>query len=292
MKPARAFVYASAVVVLALPLLALPSAPVHSFPFGAPAFFSGPEQYCNYCHGTPDTNPVNSGTGSVVIDAPLTFAPGEAIPVTVTVHNTTPQVGPEQRQGFELSTRITDDPNLAYVGSYNVDAIHVQISPGAPSDDWVTHTAMSNTDTTWTFEWVAPETDVPERVTFYAAGNASNSDGINNDLDEIYSDSLVLTRIDVANEPDAPSRAFRLDAPYPNPVRTTATVRYTLYRPSPVEVRLLDGRGRLVRMLEAGDRGAGAHALALAADGLPAGTYFLTVSTPEVTQVRSVTVAR
>src|SRR5690606_2363711 len=277
-KLARAFVTAAAVCAVALPYLVHPRAPAHSFSSGAPASFSGPEQYCNYCHGGVDENPVNSGTGYVTIIAPDTFEPGEVIPVTVAIYNTTVQQGPQQRQGFELAAR---DANLDYVGSFNVDGTTVQFAPGAPSEDWVTHTSTSNADTSWTFEWVAPTTDVPATVTLYAAGNAADGDFSPDADDKIYSAEHVLTRIPIANEPGAAPLAFRLDAPFPNPVRTAATARYTLERPAEVEARLVDGRGRVVRVLERGARGAGVHTLRLAADGLPAGAYFLTLSTPE-----------
>src|SRR5690606_14698125 len=126
----------------------------------------------------------------------------------------------------------------------------------------------------------------------YAAGNAADGDFSPDADDKIYSAEHVLTRIPIANEPGAAPLAFRLDAPFPNPVRTAATARYTLERPAEVEARLVDGRGRVVRGLERGARGAGVHTLRLAADGLPAGAYFLTLSTPEGTQARPVSVAR
>jgi hypothetical protein len=159
--------------------------------------------------------------------------------------------------------------------------------------DYVTHTGASNTDTTWAFGWIAP-TDPPPTVTFYASGNAANGNGFPDEGDEIYSDSLVLTRVIVASEPEAPALAFRLDAPFPNPLRAgaAATARYALGRPADVEALLRDGRGRVVRVLERGARGAGAHTLRVDAAGLAAGAYFLTLSTPEGTQAQPLTVVR
>lgn len=288
MKPVRAFATASATALAAaFLLLALPGAPAHSYSSGAPPAFSGPEQYCNACHGGISGNPVNSGTGSVVITAPATFSAGEVIPITVTVVNTSELQGSMLLQGFQLSARA--GATLDHTGDFNVDGTTVQYAQGDP--DYVTHTSASNVDTTWTFEWVAPATDAPPTVRLYAAGNAANGGGFPDDGDKIYADTLELARV-TANEPDAAPLAFRLDAPYPNPLRTVATARYTLDRPAPVEALLRDGRGRVVRVLERGPRAAGSHALRLAADGLAAGTYFLTLSTPEGTQAQPVTVAR
>ena len=149
---------AAAVCVVTLPLLALPSAPAHSYSSGAPAAFSGPEQYCNACHGGPDDNPVNSGDGAVAITAPDTFAPGETVTVTVTVTSTSPS--PTRKQGFSLSAR---DGDLGHVGSFVVDGTTVQYAQGL--EEYVTHTASSNTAESWTFAWVAPSEGAPEEVT-------------------------------------------------------------------------------------------------------------------------------
>src|SRR5690606_30502598 len=118
MKPTYALATAfAAVLALTFPVLVLPSGPAHSFSSGAPPDFSGPTQYCNYCHGGIDANPVNSGTGTVIITAPDTFEPGEEIPITVSVYSTTVPQGPQLRQGFELSAQ---DADFNHVGSFNV----------------------------------------------------------------------------------------------------------------------------------------------------------------------------
>lgn len=282
MKPTRVFATVAAACAVLFAIPALTHAPAHSYSTGAPPGFSGPEQYCNACHGGP-TNEVNSGPGSVTIDAPDAYMPGETVTVTVTVDNT----AGGSLQGFEFSAR---DGDLEHVGTLEVDGTTVQYAQGDPV--WVTHTADSNTDTAWTFEWVAPETDPPAEVTFYAAGNAGNGNGFPDEGDEIYADEHVIALQVVSNEPGAGPLSFRLDAPFPNPVRATATARYALDRPAEVSARLLDSRGRVVRVVEQGPRGAGAHTLRVDAAGLPAGAYFLSLSTPEGTQVQPVSVVR
>jgi hypothetical protein len=286
MKLFYAFATVSAAALFAF-LLVRPGAPAHSYSSGAPAAFSGPEQYCNACHGGVGNNPVNSGTGFVEITGPATFEPGEVVPITVSVYNTSIPDGPSVLQGFEVSARVGG--SLDHVGDFEVDGTTVQYAQG--DERYVTHTSASNADTSWTFAWVAPATDAPPTVLLYVAGNAANGNGFPDEGDEIYADSLELALV-TANEPGASPLAFRLEAPYPNPLRTAATVRYVLDRPAPVEVALRDGRGRVVRVLERAARGAGAYTLRLSADGLAAGTYFLTLATPEGTQAQPVTVAR
>lgn len=263
-----------------LPLLA------HTYPTGAPPGFSGPERACNLCH---NSFALNSGTGDVSILAPATFVAGEVVPITVSITNTTPEAEPgSRRQGFEVSARDAADTDV-FVDSFVVDDVTVQRveSDGA----YVTHTLASVTDTSWSFAWVAPAEGTPDAVTIYVAGNAANgNDGTSGDY--IYTDSLTLTRTIVAAE-DAPEPpALELGPVAPNPVRATARATYTLARPTRVAARLLDGRGRTVRLIEAGARAAGAHTLVVDAEGLAAGTYFLAVETPQGRRVRPVAVAR
>ena len=59
----------------------------------------------------------------------------------------------------------------------------------------------------------------------------------------------------------------------PNPTRGSATVAYTLAAPSDVRLALLDVLGREVRLLDAGARPAGDHAIAVDLAGLPGGVY-------------------
>ena len=283
---AFAVVFAS---VVALTFFTAAPPPAHSYSSGAPPMFSGPENYCNVCHtdALPEDNPLNSGTGSVTIDAPDTFAPGETITITVTVDNQSVLAGSELKQGFELSAR---DAALENVGTFTVDGTNVQFSQGV--ENYVTHTSASNTDDTWSFQWTAPATGAPPTVTLYVAGNAANGNGFPDEGDKIYSDTHELA-LTTANEPDTTPLAFRLQAPFPNPLRTgAATARYELDRPAEVEAVLRDGRGRVVRRLVQGAQSAGPHTLRIAADDLAAGTYYLTLSTPEGTQAQPLTVVR
>lgn len=263
------------------PLLAISSSG------GAPAAANGSPVsargigLCTACHGS---FAPNEGDGSVTIDAPDTFAPGETITFTITVDNTTPPVG-DPKQGFQVS--VEGDEPVAHVGTLEiVDEVNTQFA----GSDYVTHTAAGNQQTTWTVGWAAPA-DAPETVTIYAAGNAANGD-FGPLGDYIYTNAVTLTRKTVANEEDATPLVARVDAVYPNPTAGAATVDFTLEQAAPVTVTLYDGLGRAVRVLEDGVRGAGAHTVEVAADDLPAGVYFVEVRTPEASETRPLTLAR
>lgn len=286
------FVYGFAGVFLALGLVLYPMLAV-SYSSGAPAPFNGGPSSestfnptCVVCHGS---FALDSGTGSVSIDAPATFVPGETLSFTVTVDNTTPALpdGVGNRQGFQVSAQLPDGTHVGELVLADTDA--TKFADGNP--DYVTHTAAGNQLSTWTVEWTAPTEDVPGAVTFYAAGNAGNGgDGPGGDY--IYTTTATVERSSVANEAETAPLVARIDAVYPNPFVESATVAYTLEEALPVTVTLYDGVGRVVRTLDDGVRGAGAHTLRLDGIGLAAGVYFVEVRTPETRTTRPLTLGR
>lgn len=78
----------------------------------------------------------------------------------------------------------------------------------------------------------------------------------------------------------------------PNPVAGRARVPFTLDAGGAVALRLVDVRGRTVRVVAEGAYGAGAHAAPLDAAGLAAGLYLLRLDTPRGARTVTVTVAR
>ena len=59
---------------------------------------------------------------------------------------------------------------------------------------------------------------------------------------------------------DPPAGGFTLGHPGPNPARTSVVLRFATARDVPVQLRIFDAQGRLVRVLESGARAAGQHA--------------------------------
>jgi hypothetical protein len=85
--------------------------------------------------------------------------------------------------------------------------------------------------------------------------------------------------------PVATARALSLSAPWPNPARGRATMRFTLPMAGPVQVAVFDAAGREVRRLRSGRHAAGEHALEfeLTDDGgnaLAPGLYLVRLQTP------------
>ena len=164
---------------------------VHAYAEGPPAGVTGApgEITCatSGCHsGAPNTGP-----GQFKIDAPKVYQPGATYQITVS--HTTGE-GTRRRWGFQLTVLTA---NRAKAGDIQRVNNLVQIlnddGPGF-NRQYIEHTingtfAGTSGGGSWTFNWVAPSTDVG-RVTFYAAGNEANNDGTNSG-DEIYTATVI-----------------------------------------------------------------------------------------------------
>ncbi len=245
------------------------------------------------CH---DSYPLNSGTGSVTITVPSAVQPGQTVPVTVTVVNTTPEApgsATGRRQGFEVAAK-TPDGEIAGVSTIT-DATHTRLTFGAART--VTHSAGGSHQSSWTFGWTAP--DAPATVTFTAAGNAGNGGDLNGNGNNAAGDYIYATRQTVtvgsvsAGEAPAAETRLALSAPHPNPVRTgAAALRLTLPAAGDVRVRILDAQGRTVRTVATAPRAAGASDLVVRTDGLAPGLYFVVAEAGGRRAVQPLSVAR
>lgn len=157
----------------------------------SPSFTSAPgEDNCTACH---TQFPVNSGGGSVTISGvPHDYLPGQQVTVRVKTTQEDAVI-----YGFQLTAV---DWLGRGVGTFTVPGGSEPRSQviggivGGNQRQYVEHTRDGLSDgtfgsNTWTFTWTAP----PERVgkiRFFAAGNASNSDG-GPSGDHIYTSSTA-----------------------------------------------------------------------------------------------------
>ncbi len=157
-------------------------APVGAFSAGPPAARTGApgETTCAACH---NQFAVNSGTGSLTITGvPATYTGGQDYTITVTITQTG-----IAKFGFE--TTAIDFAGKAAGVITLTDAARTQLKTGivppttGNTRTYIQHNAAGNvasaTDKNeWSFKWTAP----PEgtgKVTFYVAGNATNSSSTN-----------------------------------------------------------------------------------------------------------------
>jgi hypothetical protein len=75
---------------------------------------------------------------------------------------------------------------------------------------------------------------------------------------------------------ESPERPGWQTGSYPNPVRSTATITFTIPA-AQVSIFLLDSQGRQIRKIAEGNYAAGTHQAVFERDGLPSGNYFYTL---------------
>ena len=146
------------------------------------------EANCTACH---TSFPVNSGTGSITVTGvPANYRPGQVVPLTVTVSQADGVL-----YGFEM-TAIDNagrpagtfavppgmPPTLQVVDGFVDGILRFYIEH---TIDGITPTVFGSKS--WTFNWTAPSQRVG-KISFYAAGNAADSDGTPNG-DRIYTTS-------------------------------------------------------------------------------------------------------
>ncbi len=104
-------------------------------------------------------------------------------------------------------------------------------------------------------------------------------------------DPTWITSGAVAQDPSVPSlRPLALDV-YPNPVRSVATLAFSLSEPGPYQVLLVDLLGREVLRRNL-DGAGGEQAVHISARGLTPGVYLARLRTPDGEATRLVTLAR
>ena len=253
----------------------------------------GSPQTCAVCHNSFD---LNAGTGSVSVEVAQTAAPGETVPITITVDNQTPPFSAgSARQGFEVTVRdpdsgafqgrflLADPANTAFAGS------------GASRDTtYVTHTLGGTSQTTWVMNWVPrnPEAGESGVVRVYVAANAADGNGTTSG-DYVYTATADVV-LPTADTPASPRSGFSVGTPWPNPLRAGRTARLgvAMDQPGEVTVTVLDGVGRAVRATERRALASGTSAVEVSTDGLAAGLYFVRVEGPGGRQTRPLSVAR
>ncbi|HEX7174515.1 MAG TPA: PQQ-dependent sugar dehydrogenase [Pyrinomonadaceae bacterium] len=177
---------------------------VHAFSAGPPAGYTrapGEEpEACAECHLA---DGLGTGAGTISIDAPQTYVPGQVYQITVTHTNSDLT---RVRWGFQLTALDTSEERA---GSLEPLDGYTQVLSGQgpfPDRQYIEHTQPGTFfgqtgGASWAFRWTAPATDVGP-VTFYAAGNHANGDQ-NSSGDNIYFTFVSAT-------PAAPSPDFSI----------------------------------------------------------------------------------
>ncbi|MEM8601307.1 MAG: choice-of-anchor V domain-containing protein [Bacteroidota bacterium] len=263
-----------------------------TYSYGAPPGLTGAprpggnfEGTCAACHSSYE---LNSGSGSVTIEGPDTYAAGETVMLTITVDNTTPLEGSQKKQGFQFTVK---DEEAEHVGTLAPSSDGTTQGIGGNPFTHVTHTSPGSLETSWTVSWTAPVDEPPTSVTAYAVGNATNGNRASVG-DYVYTTSFTMTLRGVDAEPAAVPAVLSVSAPFPNPLPATQalTVPFVLDAPREVTLTLYDALGRVVASAAPQTYAAGEHAPLLAPGQVPAGVHFVTVEVDGERTMRAISI--
>lgn len=120
------------------------------------------------CH----VSSVNPSGGSITIDAPRTYVPGQTVPIRVTIQDS---AAGRSRWGFQLTARFE---NGQQAGRFEAGrSVIVNSVAGVRYASHRNAVVQPDSAFTYTVNWTAPADDSRGNVIFNAAGNAANGRG-------------------------------------------------------------------------------------------------------------------
>ena len=243
---------------------------------GAPAASTGApdEKHCSNvgCHATFAPNIGVAQLSISVGDNATEYRPGEKYQVTVSITN--PDL---VRFGFQaVALKNSDNTNAGTIQI--TDEPRTQIIPGygnLSERKYATYTyagteAISTGIGKWSFEWIAPETNVGP-VTFYVGSVAANNDGTD-DGDYTYSKKITLSPSEISWNifPNVSDSKFNF-----------------LCLGIPADIKIYNASGE--KVFEKKNVAVGTNSLEL---NQPSGIYFVSATQNGKTSVQKILIAR
>lgn len=228
---------------------------------GAPDDGDGSPGNSGTCYdvGCHNTFPLNSGSGSIGVNAPAFYALGDTIVVEVFVDH--PGAA---RHGFQITARDKDGQPA---GEW-IPGPTSRLTIGNP--DYVTQKLASSVSS-WTMQYVTPKQEVAGDVTFYFAGNGADG-RFNAANDHIYTAQATVA-LSTSATIDEVASPETISAVYPNPASESVTVSYTSR--FPVDIAVYDTEGRLRVRTSGSPASAEAADATIDVSDLPRGVYFV-----------------
>lgn len=230
------------------------------------------EATCTDCH---NSYPLNTLGGSVSITAPTALNNNYICGQTYTVAVKITRAG-TYLFGFDFEAL---DSTGASAGTLtllnNSTTVLSSALVGSNNRANVMHYGgVFGTDScTFLFKWTAPLTNVG-KVTFYAAGNASNGDGFV-DGDYIYTNLKVLNANTTSVIADTKNEDAKFSV-FPNPVEGSASILYMLNEPTTVTAKLLSLTGQVLTTFFSEQENTGLHQKKININpAIKKGVYFL-----------------
>jgi hypothetical protein len=134
-------------------------------------------------------------------------------------------------------------------------------------------------------------TATAQEYTFVDAGVPFTANRVQYRLRQVDTDGTSEYSGEIELDASVPT-ALRLHPAFPNPIRTSATLRFELPSEGAVSITLYDMLGRTVQHLVNRDMEAGRHQVSLDAQGLAAGVYIVRMSTADRAETQRLTIVQ
>jgi len=224
------------------------------------------EGSCTGCHG----GGPSATTVSITATPAFTnnsFDPLTNYTITVTVSN-------PSLSAFGFDCEILDAGNTS-IGTMTNAGSGVQFATAFNGRLNATHTSPKAGVGTasWTFQWLSPTSG---NATFYAAGNAVNSNG-GTSGDRVGTTALTVTNINTALSKN-PGNVVHGISVFPNPATDLASVSYYLSAEQNLSIELTDISGKLIKTIVNEKLQAGPHSNIIDLKGITKGIYFIKTS--------------
>lgn len=133
------------------------------------------------CHGTS----VNNGPGSISLNTPAQYTPGQTYSLTLQLTDNT-----KSRFGFEMTALNSSNSAAGTFSVSSGNATTRSANIGGGTRRYVHH-SNAGTNGSWGINWTAPNSNVGN-VTFYVCGNATNANN-GTSGDNVYAQTFTLS---------------------------------------------------------------------------------------------------
>lgn len=196
------------------------------------------------CHDVP----ANNGSGSVLIaleNDMTTYAAGDTQTISITLEDS-----PTVRNGFQILALDESEENVGEWILTEPDLMQVIDGfSGLQDRMYITHKEAGTSQSSWSFDWVAPESNQGD-ITFYVSVMATNNNAENTG-DTLYNLSKTIEFDDaVATSELIQYDQFRV---FPNPVQDWLQYEGTFEEP--IRATVYDASGKQLRVFDLVDQG-------------------------------------
>lgn len=216
------------------------------------------EGNCTACH----SGSVMSGEGVIffTIGGGPDYIPGQLYPVTISTIG-----GP--RNGFQLT--ILDGSNNA-AGTFTAGANSSLATSGGRN--YVRHNTSAG-QTSWTFDWTAPATEMGELTAYYSMVKSNNSGSDSGD--EVFLGSTSIPLLGASIEENELEKGYKV---FYNAIDQQLNLNYLLTEDAKVVLNVQDLSGRLIQYYDFGNQAQGEYKEIISLDKVnQSGVYLISL---------------